>query len=127
MKPHCCLCLCSLVTLLASTVAVMVVLGSVVVPHLRQQAHLNSVCRVTGIKEVVAGPGKAAGKKEDRVGQCVQVTVTFTDLNNRVSQGYLRYRGENGIDSKTGWDKEREEELPLYLPTSANEVMLRKQ
>ena len=48
-RQHVLLCGASAVTVLASTVAVIVILHSVVVPHLQQQAHIGSLCTITDI------------------------------------------------------------------------------
>ena len=49
MPRHGLVCAACAVTLIASTIAVIVIIYSVVVPHLQQQAHIGSVCTVTDI------------------------------------------------------------------------------
>ena len=88
MKTQIFMCASSVTTLLASTIAVIFIIHTVVVPHIKQQAHIGSVCTVTDIRHHAVC---------DVCQTCALVTVSYADLNDKVREGYLLPRGENTL------------------------------
>jgi hypothetical protein len=95
--------LASVLTLVLAIIAVMVVLKLVVVPHIQQQAHVGTVCTITGIHSLKIGvmegnctdlPDNTNNRSMQDVkcdrNACVQVDVMYIDISGISRLGYLR-------------------------------------
>ena len=90
----------SVVTLISSALCVIVVMYVIIVPHIRLQAHVSSVCWITQFRsasETFAGEGRGIPYtiKQDNSNngeQCIQASAQFVDRYGEMNMGYLRFR-----------------------------------
>ena len=91
--------------LITAFVCAILVLKFIVVPHIHEQAHLRSICRIADIKlppgfeSLCSGNDSSHGNAKCFNNLCIQVIVKYIGQNGHLKDGYLRQKEHEKEDT----------------------------